>query len=172
MIEIPANDHGAIYVLELRRPDPGGLTEKTDAAMMAVLGNVVVNTDYVDAIIPGMLSDITLPDLIRNGYEMPISEMDAEKLRGLFGTVVLVMSAAFGDNALTVNLPSDVRLVTTLRETPQMHAPQSIATQSAKGMLGQTVKKPVSDAAMSGRIATIVLVVLFLLVAIMIWIAG
>ena len=39
MIEaIPANDHGAIYVLELNRPTPDGLADKTDAAMMAVFG--------------------------------------------------------------------------------------------------------------------------------------
>jgi hypothetical protein len=172
MINVPANEHGAIYVLELRRPDPEGLSEKTDAAMMAVLGKVVVNTDYVDVITPGTLTDMTLPDLIRNGYEMPVAESDAEKLRGLFGTVVLVMSAAFGGNAVDIDLPSDVRLVTTLRETPLMHAPQTITAESAKGLIPQGGKKPVSDATMSGRIAMIVLVAMFLLVAIMIWIAG
>lgn len=172
MITIPANDHGAIYVIELRRPAPEGLEEKTDAAMMAVLGNVVVNTDYVDAITPGMLTDMTLPDLLRNGYEMPVSERDAEKLRSIFGTVVLVMSAAFGSDAMSINLPDDVRLVTVLRDAPQMHAPQPIVTESAKGIIQPKGKKPVSDAAMSGRIAMIALVVLFLLVAIMIWIAG
>lgn len=172
MIHIPANDHGAIYVLELQRPAPEGLQEKTDAAMMAVLGKIVVNTDYVDAIVPGTLTDMTLPDLIRNGYEMPIAEREAEQLRGLFGTVVLVMSAAFGGNETTVDLPGDIRHVLTLRETPTMHAPQPLTAQSAEGIIVQTGKKPVSDAAMSGRIAMIALVVLFLLVAIMIWIAG
>lgn len=172
MITIPANDHGAIYVLELQRPTPEGLEDKTDAAMMAVLGKVVVNTDFVDTITPGMLSDMTLPDLIRNGYDMSVSEIDAEKMRGLLGAVVLVMSSAFGGDAMTIDLPSDVRLVTTLRDTPQMHAPQPIVSKSAKGIVGQTGKKPISDAAMSGRIATIVLLGLFLLVAIMIWIAG
>lgn len=172
MINVPANDHDAIYVLQLVRPAPEGLEEKTDAAMMAVLGKVVVNNNYVDAITPGMLTDMTLPDLIRNGYDMPVSEIDAEKMRGLLGSVVLVMSAAFGGTAMTIDLPADVRLVTTLRDTPHMHAPQPIVSDSAKGIISQTGKKPVSDAAMSGRIATIVLLGLFLLVAIMIWIAG
>ena len=63
MLTIPANDHGAIYVLELNRPAPDGLADKTDAAMMAVFGPAVVNTDYVDAITPGMLTDMTLADL-------------------------------------------------------------------------------------------------------------
>ena len=65
MLTIPANDHGAIYVLELNRPAPDGLAEKTDAAMMAVFGHVVVNTDYVDAIGPGTVSytHLTLPTI-------------------------------------------------------------------------------------------------------------
>uniref|UniRef100_UPI004047E676 hypothetical protein n=1 Tax=Yoonia sp. TaxID=2212373 RepID=UPI004047E676 len=172
MLTIPANDHGAIYVLELNRPAPDGLADKTDAAMMAVFGPAVVNTDYVDAITPGMLTDMTLADLIRNGYEMPVSEREAETLRGLVGTVVLVMSAAFGGAQMQIDLPADVRLVTTLREGAQMAAPQPIYAQSAKGIVPPKPRKPSSDAAMSGRIATIALLVLFFLVAVMIWIAG
>lgn len=171
MIHIPANDHGAIYVLELNRPAPDGLADKTDAAMMAVFGNVVLNTDYVDTITPGMLEDIALPDLIRNGYDMAVSDSEAEELRSLFGTVVLVMSAAFGGNELTIDLPADVRLVTTLRDAPSMAAPRPIQTDSATGTIPPARKKP-SDAAMSGRIATYALLVLFALVAVMIWIAG
>ena len=171
MITIPANDHGAIYVLELIRPTPEGLEDKTDAAMMAVLGPVVVNTDYVDAITPGMLTDMTLPDLIRNGYDTPMTDAQAEQLRALMGTTVLIMSAAFGGQAMTIDLPSDVRLVTVLREEPTMAAPRPIQTPSADGTLPPARKKP-SDAAMSGRIATYALLVLFLLVAVMIWIAG
>lgn len=171
MIHIPANDHGAIYVLELNRPAPDGLADKTDAAMMAVFGNVVLNTDYVDAISPGMLEDMTLPDLIQGGYDMAVPDAVAEELRSLFGTVILVMSAAFGGTEMTIDLPSDVRLVTILRDTPTMAAPRPIQTDSAKGTVPSSRKKP-SDAAMSGRIATYALLILFALVALMIWIGG
>ena len=85
----------------------------------------------------------------------------------------MVMSAAFGGQAATVDLPADVRLVTTLRETPNLTAPRPVHTGSAAGVIaGPAAKKKPSDAAMSGRVATIALVVLFLLVAVMIWIAG
>ncbi|MCO4848816.1 MAG: hypothetical protein KC448_12695 [Yoonia sp.] len=171
MINVPASDHGAIYVLELNRPAPDGLDDKTDAAMMSVFGNIVLNTDYVDAITSGMLAEMSLPDFIRNGYDMPLSSIQAEELRGLMGTVVLVMSAAFGGQAIDIDLPSDVRLVMVLRETPSMAAPRPITTDSALGTVPPKRKKP-SDAAMSGRIATYVLLVLFALVAVMIWIAG
>jgi len=170
MMHVPAHDHGAIYVLELQRPPPEGLEEKTDAAMMAVFGPLVVNTDYVDAITPGMLTDMALPDLIRNGYDMPISEATAEQLRGIFGTVVLVMSSAFGGAEVDINLPGDVRLVTVLRETPKMAAPRPISADTT-GRVASTRKAP-SDAAMSGRIATYALLVLFALVGLMIWVAS
>ena len=52
-----------------------------------------------------------------------------------------------------------------------MNAPRSITTDSAKGTLPPARKKP-SDAAMSGRIATLALLVLFALVGVMIWIAS
>lgn len=172
MLNIPANDHGALYILELNRPSPDGLEDKTDIAMQAIFGPVLVNTDYVDAIPPGMLADITLPDLIRNGYDMPVSDADAEEMRGMMGTAVLVMSAAFGGQNQTIDLPADVRLVTVLRETPELRAPRPIHTDTADGILtgGKTKKRP-SDAAMSGRIATIALIVMFLLVGLMVWIA-
>ncbi len=173
MLNIPANDHGALYVLELNRPAPEGLDDKTDAAMQAIFGPVLVNTDYVDPISPGMLTDMTLPDLIRNGYDMPVSGADAEELRGLMGTAILAMSAAFGGQAQTIDLPADVRLVATLREAHDLKAPRPIHTTTARGHLtgGKAKKKP-SDAAMSGRIATIALLVLFALVGAMVWIAG
>ena len=173
MLTIPANDHGALYVLEMNRPAPDGLADKTEAAMQAIFGPVLVNTDYVDAVTPGMLEDMTLPDLIRNGYDMPVSETDAEAMRGMMGTAVLVMSAAFGGVAQVIDLPADVRVVTTLRDTPDLKAPRPISTDTAPGNLtGGKVKKPTSDAAMSGRIATLALIVMFTLVGVMIWIAG
>lgn len=173
MLNIPANDHGALYVLELNRPPPAGLEDKTDAAMQAIFGDTLVNTDYVDIITPGMLTDLSLPDLIRNGYDMPVSPAEAEEMRGLMGTAVLVMSAAFGQQARTIDLPADVRLVSVLRETPDLKAPRPLRTSTADGILeGGKAKKRPSDAAMSGRIATIALVLMFALVGLMIWIAG
>jgi len=171
MIDVPKNDHGAIYVLQLNRPAPDGLDDKTDAAMMEIFGNIILHTNYVDTITPEMLVDMNLPDLIRDGYDISVSEDEATKMRGLIGTVILVMSAAFGGNAMTINLPSDVRLVTVLRETATMTAPRPITTDSALGT-APTVRKKPSDAAMSGKVATYTLLVLFALVAVMIWVAG
>ncbi len=172
-LHIPANDHGAIYVLELTGAAPVDLAEKTDNVMLAVLGPVVVNTDYVDAITPGMLTEMTLPQLIKHGYDMPMSDADADTLRGLVGTAVLVMSAAFGGQEVTLKLPANVRLAAVLRETPVMTAPRPIISEAAKGIIPKKpAKPPKSNARIGGMVATYALIAMFALVGLMIWVGG
>lgn len=171
--QIPANDHGALYVLELTGTPPAGLSEKTDAAMMAVLGRVVVNTDYVDTITPDMLADMPLLDLLRRGYDMPISESDAQALAGLQGTAILVMSAAFAGQQVTVQSPPNVRLVAVLRETQAMTVPDPLTSEAAQGAIpGRPTKAPKSNARISGMIAMYALIAMFALVGLMIWVGG
>jgi hypothetical protein len=172
VINVPANDHGAIYVIELNRPAPEGLEDKTDAAIMAVFGNVVLNTDYIDVIAPGVLTDMSLPDLIRNGYDMQLSPTDAVEIDGLIGSVVLVMSAAFPPEGMTLDLPADVRLVTVLRDTPDVTLPETLRSDAAKGSLQGNGKPKKSDARIGGMIATYALLLMFALVGLMVWIGG
>ncbi len=174
MIDVAANDEGAIYVVELMRPAPDGLQDKTAEAMSALFGDAALNSDYIDVIYPGMLEDMSLPKLIRFGYDMPISDQDAELLRGLIGVVVLVLSKAFNGKATKIDLPSDGRLVAILQEGKTMSAPKPVKSRAAEGAIahGDAPVKKTSDAAMSGRIATVALLVMFFLVAVMIWIAG
>lgn len=172
-LHIPANDHGAIYVFELTGPPPADLAEKTDAALMAILGPIVVNTDYVDTITPGMLTDMTLPQLIKHGYDMSIDDDVADELRGLIGTTVLVMSAAFGGQEVDLELPDSVSLVATLREVPAIKVNGPLTSASAAGTLApKPTKPPKSNARMSGMVATYALLAMFALVGLMIWVGG
>lgn len=172
--DIPANDHGAIYVFELHGTPPEGLSEKTDQAMMVIFGNAVVNTDYIDAIMPGMLTDMTLPQLIKNGYDMPVAVDVADELRALTGTAVLAMSAAFGGQAMQLSLPQNVHLVTILREAPEIKLNETLASDSARGTLASAAptKPPKSDARIGGMVATYALLAMFALVGLMIWVAS
>lgn len=172
-LNIPANDHGAIYVLEFQGTPPSGLADKTDSAMLSVLGSVVVNTDYVDVITLGMLTEMTLPQLIKNGYDMPISDEDADTLRGIIGTAILVMSAAFGGQAVSFELPANVRIAAILRETPVIRTPEPLTSDAAQGSLDRKpAKPPKSNARMSGMVATYALLAMFALVGLMIWVGG
>lgn len=172
-IEIAANDHGAIYVFEIIGIPPADLADKTDAALMTVFGPVVLNTDYVDVISPGILTDMTLPQFITHGYDMPVADAVAEELRSLVGTAVLVMSAAFGGQEVTLDLPENTRHVTTLREQSAIKVIDPINTTSADGVLTpKPAKPPKSNARMSGMVAMYALLAMFALVGLMIWVGG
>jgi hypothetical protein len=172
-VQIPANDHGTIYVFEVVGSPPAGFDDKTDAAMMAVFGPVVLNTDYVDVITPGVLTDMTLPQFITHGYDMPVADDVAEDLRGLIGTAVLVMSAAFGGQQATLDLPENTRFVTALREKPAINVIDPLHTASSDGTLDtKPAKPPKSNARISGMVATYALLAMFALVGLMIWVGG
>jgi hypothetical protein len=172
-VQIPANDHGAIYVFEVIGKPPADLGDKTDTAMMAVFGPVVLNTDYVDVITPGVLADMTLPQFIKHGYDMPVAGGVAEELRSLIGTAVLVMSAAFGGQEAALDLPENTRLVTVLREKSAINVIEPLTATSAEGTLDtKPAKPPKSNARMSGMVATYALLAMFALVGLMIWVGG
>ena len=79
----------------------------------------------------------------------------------------------FGGAALTLPTSDDVFLVATLHE-PRMSVPAPMpAFASASGAAdGPKQRKPVSDAAMSGRIATYALLVIFAFTIMFVWIAS
>lgn len=171
-MQIPANDHGTIYVFEVTDA-PSELSEKTDAALMAAFGPVVLNTDYVDVVETHMLADMTLPQLITNGYDMPVADDVAEVLRAIKGTTVLIMSAAFGGQEVSIDLPKTTRLVTTLREKAAIKITEPLTAKGAEGILQpKPGKPPKSNARMSGMVATYALLAMFALVGLMIWIGG
>ena len=170
-LDIRANDHGAIYVLEIAGDMPLGLSDKTDEAMMALLGPIVVNRDYVDVIEPAALTDMSVLQLIETGYDMPVDQATADSINATRGTIVLIMSAAFAGQAVKMRLPQHVRHVATLRETPAIKVTDQLSAQSAGGNLSTApVKPPKSDARVSGIVATSALLVMFALVGLMIWI--
>ena len=124
------------------------------------------------------VADMGLADLVRAGYD--VAEDDIAPLRarldGLTGKVAIVRSGAFGGAAARFDAQGDARLVATLREggaPPPRAGGGQAPHDSARGSLGAAGGKPrPSDAAMSGRVAMVALLVLFALVALMVWIGG
>ena len=172
-VHIPANDHGAIYVFAVAGTPPPELPDKSDSALLAVFGPVLLNTDYVDVVTPGVLTDMSLPQYIAQGYDMPVADDLEKALHGLNGTVVLAMSAAFGGKDVTLTLPEGTRLVATLRENPAIKIIDPMNTTSADGVLTPPpTKSPKSNARMSGMVAMYALLAMFALVGVMIWVGG
>jgi hypothetical protein len=170
MLTIPQNDHGALYVLEYTGDAPAVLT---DQAMLHILGPVVLNLDFVGLIAPDQRTEVTLPDLIQQGYDLPMTAEQTDTLRQLTGNVLLVMSRAFNGQAQDIALPATTRLVMVLREQPAIAPTDKLTSASATGdMNGPPAKPRKSDARMSGMVATGALLVMFLLVGLMVWVGG
>ncbi len=122
------------------------------------------------------LADMGLPGYLREGHAIPedqIEQMRA-KLMAQGGTVMVITSRAFGGTAQTLNIRAPLRLIATFSEA---HDPITFgALPDASARTPEHTEKPQrkapSDAAMSGRVATVVLLVLALLVIVMVWIAS
>lgn len=167
MLDIPANDHAALYVLAYTGP------AGDDVTLATIIGPVALNTDFTDLITPDQRAAVPLPDLIRQGYDLPLTPEQDAMLRHVQGTVLLVMSRAFGGQAQQITLPAGSTLVTILRETPTMTPVEKLTSASGAGELtGPPAKPRKSDARMSGMVATAALLIMFALVGLVVWVGG
>ena len=172
-LTIPALDHGQIRVFQMAPPAPQDLLDKTPAALARVLGAGTLNTDFIDIFETASLGEMSLQDYLRSGYDLAADVVDDAALGRLNGVVILMMSRATGPKATTLTLADGVSHVTTLGEKASISVNEPLKSEASQGVIADPPgKKPVSDAAMSGRIAMIALVVLFALVGVMIWVAG
>ena len=106
-----------------------------------------------------------------------VSEEDvapyADLLDQVKGTVLMVVSSAFGgfEQELSPKLP--LRHIATFKEASAPVQFEPLPSAGANGVVGDApAKKKPSDAAMSGRVATVALLVMALLVVLMVWVAS
>ena len=172
-LEIPANDHGNIRVFALDGPPPADLTEKSPDALQRLFGDATLNPDFIDIVRVSDLAGLSLSDYIKQGYDIPPDSVDDAALRQVKDTAILIMSRASAGRTASLILAGGVRHVTTCSLPANLQPAAPLHSDSASGIIADPPQpKPKSDAAMSGRVAMIALIVLFALVGLMIWIAG
>ena len=173
---VSANEHGLLRVFfldEVPEFDAGGV-QAIKAIWAAIglpdnsLGDVqVVNADYF----PNGLSEFLI-----EGYGIEEKDMFEHKLTldQFKGMAAIIRSSSIGQKPVDLVVDGPAKLAATFREPDADTAfPDQISTLGAMGVLTPPPqKKTPSDAAMSGRIATIVLLLMGLLVWLMIKIAG
>ncbi|MBS1301013.1 hypothetical protein [Loktanella sp. SALINAS62] len=170
-LTIPADDYGQIRIFSVPPPASEALLNSDPDAVAQALGTDALNLDFVDVVDTENLAGLSLLDYLHQGYDVPADLADDAALRDLRGPVILVMSRATSGAAVTLHPAAGVRHVTTIGQPARLQAPLSpLPGAGAAGIV--TGKAPPSNAAMSGRVATIALLVLFVLVALMIWVAS
>lgn len=176
-IDIPANEHGVIrlFALSMTDAEANGLKDNA-TAINAALG-AALNADFVEVFPLSDLEGVGILSYLSEGNAVPEDQLtpDRPKLEKLGGWVLIVFSQAFENAATTLTPKPALTLIGTYGETPiDYRATENVTSEAAKPFTAppERVKKKPSDAAMSGRIATIALIVLGLLTWAMIWIAG
>lgn len=145
----------------------------SDWPLREALGAGQLDPQYLELFPVRDLEGVGLPDYMTEGLgiaEADVAE-DRARLAALEGHVLVVLSRAFGGVAQEIAPRAPLRWLGTY---PEARAPvrfRPLPDEAAKGQVAGPAGKRRSDAAMSGRVAMVALLVLFVLVAVMVWIA-
>lgn len=175
-MQVSATEAGLVRVFAIDLP-PDGIAGFTDpdspdiATIRDALGAVVLSPDHVDLVRLADLGALGLDGYLTEGLGVAADEIapDRARLRALTGYVLVLPSRAFAGTAQVLTPRAPLRWIGTYAE-PQ--AQSDFTPLRSEGAKGAPLKRGPSDAAISGRVAAVALLVLFLLVAIMVWIAA
>ncbi|WP_057792118.1 hypothetical protein [Roseovarius atlanticus] len=181
-IEIRESESGVVRVfdVDLTRAEAEAFNRRNGSwPLKDALGAESLDPHYVDMMQIEDLEGYGLSQYLEQG--MGVSSHDLEdahvQIEGLKGTVLVVGSGAFGGEAQVLTPRAPLRLVATFNEDkapvqfdPLPSAGAQVAPATEDDDTPEPKKK--SDAAMSGRVAMIALLVLFVLTAIVVWVAA
>jgi hypothetical protein len=142
-------------------------------ALAAALGVAELDEDFVEQFRVDILLDYGFATYMTDAMGMDADQIapDAALLNALTGTVVLVVNTAL-PAGVTPDPRPPLRLIGYYEETVKLRVPEPLVAQSAQGTLDGAPVKRTSDAAMMGRVATVALLVIFALTALVIWVAS
>ncbi len=183
-MDIPANENGVVRVFSLSMDSEKAEALKANSSgsggsslQELALGAAALDATHVEVFAIDDLGDMSLPDYLLEGPGVTVGEIEADrfKLSSLEGWVMIVYSSAFRGRAQSLSPSNQLTLIGTYaqdgtdwRETVDLSTPsaqpQQVDTPAPK-------KRP-SDAAMSGRIAMLALLVAFFVVGLMLWVGS
>ncbi len=174
--EIKENEHGVVrlFTVDLPEAELDEFADDSDvpSALQEALGVDRLNMEFVELFPVSTLEGVGLAGYMVDGLGVSEAEVeeDRARLEALSGTVLVLLSSAFGGHAATLTPKPPLRWVGTYTEERAPVSFKPLPSEGAKGTTGG--KTPPSDAAMSGRVASIALLVLFALVALIVWVAA
>lgn len=138
------------------------------------LGAGALDPAHVEVFDASDLAGVGLAGYLEEGHAIPEDQIAPmrERLDGQTGTLMVITSRAFEGAAQTLSPRAPLRLIGTFSEPHDPVTFGALPDPGAREPEGTPQKKRPSDAAMSGRVATVVLLVLALLVVGMVWIAS
>jgi hypothetical protein len=151
---------------------PGGPDRLSPLEQAVGAGSL--EASHVELFMSDTLADYGLSTYLTdaNGMDAESVGPDRDRLDALTGPVLLVFSGALRDGIDRLDPKAPLSLVGRYTESMNFTLRPPLRAQTAAGAVEALPTKRPSDAAMSGRIAALALLVLFLLVAVMIWVGA
>ncbi|NSX56492.1 hypothetical protein [Parasulfitobacter algicola] len=174
-INVSTNETGIIRLYDITLPDTQAKA-LTATDVQQALGVDRLNGDYIDIFPISTLQGVGLLGYMIDGLGIAADDLVADKDRidQITGYVVVILSRAFGGQTVTLRPDASLQLIGTYSEAQSKTAPVDLQAETAQPKQADTPpsKKPKSNAAISGMVATVALLVMFALVGLMIWIGG
>lgn len=167
VVRLYAVDVPVHQIKAFSRPDETGNWALADA-----LGVASLNPRYAQVIYIADLEGVGLAEYLAEGEGLSDEDLAPylPSLERLTGHVAVISSRAF-DGAVTLDPKPPLTPILTLRREKPTPVTERLSSDAAKGVVGAK-GKPTSDAAISGRVASIVLLLLALFVVLFVWVAS
>jgi len=185
-LDVPANEAGRIRVFALSMTDkeakalaanisPVPETDGARSYQEEVLGGEELDHDHVEVFPVKNLEGLGLSDYLVEGHGALKEDVarDKAKLSALVGWAMVVLSRAFRGHARRLSLDPRLTLIGVYRQEGVDWTPAPVESATAEpSASGAKPKKPMSDARISGMVATVVLLFLAVFVTLFIFLAG
>jgi len=175
-IEISEGERGVVrvFALDLPKAQIEAFLKRGDRWPMAeALGANHLDPDHIETFDLSDLAGLGLAGYLAEGQGIPEAQLAPKRaaLDALSGTVMVATSRAFAAMPQTLKPTAPLRMIAQFTEERGPIAFDPLPAASAAPKDAKPARKKPSDAAMSGRVATVVLLVLAALVTMMGWIA-
>ncbi len=163
-VDIPADQIAAFTARNGRWP------------LREALGAETLDPEHIEVFDAADLTGVGLPGYLAEGHAIPKDQIEPMRARlaAQDGTLMVITSRAFGGTAQTLLPRAPLNLIASFSEPHDPITFGALPDESARTpeYEDKPQRKKPSDAAMSGRVASVVLLVLALLVIVMVWIAS
>ncbi len=142
--------------------------------LLAELGVDHLDETHVEIFDVAQLGDIGLTGYMEEGLGIPPAQIAPQRalLENEGGQVLILLAGAFGGKPADLKPSDKLSFLGLFTEDRPPVIFDPLPAGGAKGAPLTGGRKPVSDAAMSGRIAMVALLVLFVLTGLVIWMSG
>jgi len=172
ILTVAAHEHGVIHVFAVNRPAAqmrSALQLAGKDALAAELLGIPLVAGEVELFAVADLAGVGLRGYLADGYAVPTAQLDAarSKLDRLDGYVLLVFSAAFGGQDVTVPTVADATLIGSFGEQQPDNIPRPLEAQAAAPYSGHATKPDKQSAKRSAAGSLVVAVLVAVAVIIL-----